>query len=77
MSLSGREKATLEDLRGPLDKYEVLIVETESYVQTAPGVSTGTGHVTAIRDRKVHDLPSMGTNGYARTDRVTTVYGRP
>jgi hypothetical protein len=41
------------------------------------GVSTATCHVTAIRDRKVHDLASMGAAGYARTDRVKAVFGRP
>jgi hypothetical protein len=66
---------TIEDLSVPLSQHSVLVVETEFYDETAPG---RTDHLTAVVNREVHDIASMGANGYAHTThRVKTVFGRP
>lgn len=70
---------TLEDLSLPLSQHSILVVETEFYPQTpVQGILTGTYHLTAILNGEVHDIPSMGANGYAlTTHRVKNVFGRP
>jgi hypothetical protein len=70
---------TVEDLSEPLSKHSVLVVEVELYPPTpVQGIVTGTYHLTAILDRVVHDIASMGANGYAHAShRVKNVFGRP
>lgn len=71
-------RLTLEDLQGPLDEYEVLVVETQFPTQVTPEKTELTFHLTAIIDGVVHDLETMGDNGCAHIHhRVVTVWGRP
>jgi hypothetical protein len=61
-------RLTLEDLNLALSKHPVLIVETL------------TGHLTAVVNGAVHDLPSMGmatAPARARPDQVAAVYAPP
>jgi hypothetical protein len=75
--LSRSARLTLEDLRPPLSEHSVLVVETELDLTVKEAALWGTYHLTAVVNGEVHDLPSMGAAGYARTDRVKNVFGRP
>jgi hypothetical protein len=77
-SLGPNARLTLEDLRVPLSNHSVLIVELNlGAVADGNGTAQGLYHVTTVIDGAVHDIPSMGTGGYAHTHRVTNVFGRP
>jgi hypothetical protein len=39
---------TVEDLSGSLSLHPILVVETDFYAETSPGMLTGTYHLTAI-----------------------------
>lgn len=75
--LGPNARLTLEDLRVPLSKHSVLIVELilDSVVdENCQG--WGLDHVTTVINGVVHDIPSMGTGGLAHTHRVKNVFGR-
>lgn len=62
--LGPNARLTLEDLRVPLSKHSVLIVELilDSVVdENCQG--WGLDHVTTVINGVVHDIPSMGTGG--------------
>lgn len=76
--LGPNARLTLEDLRVPLSKHSVLIVELilDSVVDENHRAG-GLDHVTTVIDGVVHDIPSMGAGGLAHTHRVKNVFGRP
>jgi hypothetical protein len=76
---SSHPRLTVEDLRLPLSQHSVLIVETRRVPATpdAQGTLTLIFHLTAVVDDRVFDIASMGAGGYARTDRVENVWGKP
>ena len=74
--LGSSARLTLEDLSRPLSQHSVLLVEIGFYGPVVQGLYT-TNHLTAIVNGRVHDLSRMGANGYARTERVKNVFGRP
>lgn len=75
---SPNARLTLDDLRLPLSKHSVLVVEVSfdpAFDQR--GDLWGLDHVTSVIDGVVHDIETMGAGGFAHAPKLRNVYGRP